>query len=411
MLDSIEEKIEGLYKSHFGKIVASLMYAFKNMPLEHAEDIVQEAFSTAITEWKQQGTPFNPSGWLYRVCKNKALNEARERRRLSKLSEVDDISIAASDFSESVLDDQQLKLLFACAHPDLSPKIQVVITLKYVINLKVEAIAKVLALTIDGVDKLLVRARKKIQSDKILLSVPSDSELRARLPIVHKVIYLVFNEGYKSSWGTEVIREDLCEEALILTKSLLDCDRYDHDTLSLYALMLFHAARFKSRFTTSGALLDLERQDRNLWNRDLIAMGNYYLEKSKSEKLSKFHIEAYIAHLHCTAYSFQDTDWVSISRLYSNLLSDNANPFVELNYAIALYFSGEKGKAFYILEELEKQPYMIKYYLLNATIGRLYAREGKTEAAIPYLKKAVQQTSSPLEKDFINSIIRENTHT
>lgn len=392
------------------------MYAFNNMPLEHAEDIVQEAFSNAITEWKNKGTPFNPSGWLYRVCKNKALNEARERGRLSKLSEADDISIAAADFSESVLDDQQLKMLFACAHPDLSPKIQVVITLKYVINLKVEAIAKVLALTIDGVDKLLVRARKKIQSDKILLSVPSDPELRARLPIVHKVIYLVFNEGYKSSCGAEVIREDLCEEALILTKSLLDCDRYDHDTLSLYALMLFHAARFKSRFATNGALLDLERQDRNLWNRDLIAMGNYYLEKSKSEKLSKFHIEAYIAYLHCKAPRFEATDWVSISRLYSNLLFDNANPFVELNYAIALYFAGEKEKAFYILDELEKQPYMKKYYLLNATIGRLYAREGKTEAAISYLRKAVEQTTSLTDKDFINGIItsaltaRQNYH-
>lgn len=386
-----------------------MMYAFKNMPLEHAEDIVQEAFSNALIEWKKQGTPFNATGWLYRVCKNKGLNEARERARMSILSEVGDISMVATDFSESVLDDQQLKLLFACAHPDLSPKIQVVITLKYVINLKVEAIAKVLALTIDGVDKLLVRARKKIQSDKILLSVPLDSELRDRLPIVHKVIYLIFNEGYKSSCGNELMREDLCEEALILTKSLLDCDRYDHDTLSLYALMLFHAARFKSRFAADGALLDLEQQDRNLWNRDLIAMGNFYLQKSKSERLSKFHIEAYITYLHCTAQSFEATDWMAISRLYSNLLSDNANPFVELNYAIALYFSGENEKAFYILNELEKQPYMSKYYLLNATIGRLYAREGKIDSALSYLSKAVQQTHSTLEKDFINNIIRENT--
>src|SRR6185369_6086398 len=143
-------------------MVASLLYTFKSVELERAEDIVQEAFSTAITDWKEKGIPANTSGWLYTVCKNKALNEIKQRAKQAPLSEMVDIPTVESRFSESLLEDQQLKLLFACAHPDLSPKIQVVITLKYVINLKVDAIAKVLALGIDGVDKILVRARKKI---------------------------------------------------------------------------------------------------------------------------------------------------------------------------------------------------------------------------------------------------------
>ena len=404
-LDLVREKVESVYKTHFGKIVASLLYTFKSMELEHAEDIVQEAFSTAITDWGKKGVPTNASGWLYTVCKNRALNELKQKAKQTVLTEAADIATVESRFSESMLEDQQLKLLFACAHPDLSPKIQVVITLKYVINLKVEVIAKVLAMGIDGVDKILVRARKKIESDKILLEVPSNADLKRRLPIVHKVIYLVFNEGYKSSGGNEIIREELCEEALLLARSLVNGDLCNSESLSLYALMLFHAARLKARFSVNGKLLDLENQDRSLWQTDLITMGKYYLERSESNPISNFHIEACIALTHCTATSFETTDWLLICQLYSKLLNGNANPFIELNYAIALYFSGDKEKAFDILNQLERHPYMKNYFLLNATIGRFYVKESKLDLARHYLDKAVQQTNSALEKEFINMII------
>lgn len=388
-------------------MVASLLYTFRDMALEQAEDIVQEAFSAAIVEWRKSGIPFNYAGWIYTVCKNKGLNELKRKAKISDLSSARDISVLETRFSESILDDQQLKLLFAAAHPDLSPKTQVVITLKYVVNLKVGAIAKVLGIGIDAVDKILIRARKKIESDKILLELPSDGELRSRLHIVHKVIYLVFNEGYKASWGDEIIREELCEEALILTRSLIDCDLHNNETLSLYALMLFHAARFKSRFADNGDLLDLENQDRNRWNEDLLRMGRYYLEQSGSENISSFHIEACIAFTHCSAEKFEDTDWPLICRLYAQLLISNGNPFVELNYAIALYFSGEREKAFAILKTLEQLPYMKNYFLLNATIGRFHVREGNPDLALKYLKRAQHQTDFPLERKFIGAIISE----
>lgn len=408
-MDIVREKVESVYKTHFGKIVASLLYTFKSMELEHAEDIVQEAFSTAITDWNKKGVPTNTTGWLYTVCKNRALNEIKQKAKQAPLKEAVDIATVESRFSESMLEDQQLKLLFACAHPDLSPKIQVVITLKYVINLKVDVIAKVLAMGLDGVDKILVRARKKIESDKILLEVPSNDELKSRLPIVHKVIYLVFNEGYKSSGGNEIIREELCEEALLLARSLVNGDLCTSESLSLYALMLFHAARLKARFSPKGKLLDLENQDRSLWQADLIALGKYYLERSESNPISNFHIEACIAYTHCIAASFETTDWKLICQLYSKLLTGNANPFIELNYAIALYFSGEKRKAFDILSQLEKHPYMKNYFLLNATIGRFHVKENKSDLALHYLEKAIHQTNSALEKEFINTIIDEIT--
>ena len=202
------------------------------------------------------------------------------------------------------MNDHQLKLLFACAHPDLSPKAQVVITLKYIINLKVEAIAKILAMSIDGIDKLLVRSRQKIKEEKILFEEPPATLLKQRTSIVHKILYLVFNEGYKSSWGKELIREELCEDALIMTKILLESGFANKETDALFALMLFNAARLRSRFSASGELLDLEEQDRSLWNHDLILLGWKYLHESRADVVSPYHYEASIAYLHCNAADF-----------------------------------------------------------------------------------------------------------
>src|SRR5579859_4729407 len=284
-MDNVQQEIDQLYKQHFGKMVAALLYFSRDIDPETAEDIVQDSFSSALTDWRQKGIPENTAGWIYKVCRNKALNKikkdkpAREMRQESTHETYQEAAQGSVEtgYSESVVDDQQLRLLFACAHPDLSPKTQVVLTLKYVVNLRVEAIAKILGMTIDGVDKLLVRARQKIKDEKIILEEPHPQALKQRLSIVHKIIYLTFNEGYKSSGGKEILREELCEEALILTKALLDSNLGNKETEALYALMLFNCARFKSRFAASGELLDLENQDRSLWNRDLIMLAYYFL--------------------------------------------------------------------------------------------------------------------------------------
>src|SRR5215831_8820980 len=178
-MNKVQEEIDRLYKSHYGKMVASLLYLSRDIDLETAEDLVQDSFSAALTSWEKDGIPNNTAGWIFTVCRNKALNKIKEGKRFRVLFEEEDfnsdktnLSNAQPGFSESVLKDQQLKMLFACAHPDLSPKVQVVITLKYVINLKVEAIAKILGMSIDGIDNLLVRARQKIRKEKILLDEP-----------------------------------------------------------------------------------------------------------------------------------------------------------------------------------------------------------------------------------------------
>ena len=164
-MDEVLLATDRLYKSHFGKMVSSLLHFSNAIDLQTAEDLVQDSFSTAIISWRKDGLPDNPTGWLFRVCKNRALNKIKESKKFSTLF-MDEATHPKDPVSSKLpLDDQPLILLFACAHPDLSPKVQVVITLKYVINLKVEAIAKILGMTVDGIDKLLVRVRQKIKDE------------------------------------------------------------------------------------------------------------------------------------------------------------------------------------------------------------------------------------------------------
>ena len=404
-MDIVQQVADKLYKNHFGKLVASLLYTFRSMDPESAEDIVQDAFSSALENWRLKGIPENPAGWLFTVCRNKTLNKLKKDKWVEPISETADHQSAETGFNDSVLNDYQLKLLFACAHPDLSPKAQIVITLKYVINLRVDAIAQLLGMTIDGVDKLLLRARQKIKDEKIILEEPHTEALMQRLSIVHKIVYLTFNEGYKSSGGKEIIRKELCEEALILNKSLIDSGIGNKDTLALQALMLFNSARFASRFTQSGELVDLENQDRSLWNGDLLIMARHFLTLSESDIVSTYHLEAAIAHIHCRAATFAKTDWKTIVALYARLLESNPNPFVELNYAIALYYAGSRESAFHILGELRHHSFLNQYTSLYLTLGKLHQMEGNNEQARQFLLVAMSQTRFEKEKEFIQKLI------
>lgn len=403
-MDSAQEELDRLYKLHFGKLVSSLLNFSSSIDPDTAEDLVQDVFSSAIQNWNTS-PPDHPAGWLYKVARNKAINWLRSKKNFDTLPE--EVILLHNDPPppESALEDFNLRLLFACAHPDLSPKVQVIITLKYVVNLRVESISRIFGMTVDGVDKLLLRARQKIRDEKILLAEPSSSEISRRLAIVHKIIYLIFNEGYKTSWGREIIREELCEEALLLNKSLLDKKLGDSDTAALNALMLYNASRFKARFGKDGELLDLESQDRSLWNFELIALGHWWMDQSKAGVLSNYHYEASIAYLHCIAPSFKKTNWKLIAGLYSQLLKLNANPFVEMNYAIALWYKGDKDRAFSLLHELEKHSFMGRYYLLNASLGKFYMESGNFSVARSYFEKTIQQATFEKEKEYIRKMM------
>jgi RNA polymerase sigma-70 factor (ECF subfamily) len=190
-----------------------------------------------------------------------------------------------------------------------------------------------------------------------------------------------------------------------MCKALLDHHLHNGETAALYALMLFNAARLKARFGASGELLELEEQDRSLWNRSLIMLASDVLIQAAEAAVSTYHYEASIAWLHCTAKDFKSTDWRSISNLYRLLLQMNANPFVELNYAIALYYAGDKQQSFELLNDLRQHTFLSQYFLLNASLGKLYFLEGNYIAAKDFYKLALGQTNCQPEKAFIEKKI------
>jgi RNA polymerase sigma-70 factor (ECF subfamily) len=466
---AVEQTVERLYRSHYGKMVANILNRYPDLGLETAEDLVQDSFAVALTEWAQEGIPCNPPGWIYVVIRNRAINRLKADKKMWVVPGAGQVgfdgvgigfsmgeatrSMEERTLQEQAVDDEQLRLLFACAHPDLSPKVQVVITLKYVVNLKVEAIARTLGMTVDGIDKLLLRARKKIREEKIFLVEPNAAGLVHRLPIVHKIIYLIYNEGYKPALGEAILHEELCGEALILNKALLDNGLGDKATAALHALMLFNAARFGARFGSKGELLDLEDQNREVWSKPLIMMGCDFLRRAggldvggiegegrapggagafkgggvhglgrgiphngairggaagaepgagaDTDGVTTYHYEAAIAWVHCTAKSWLLTEWRLISRLYERLLEWGPNPFVQLSYAIALFYAGERTTALAILHQLLQMPVMNQYYLLNATLGKLYLLEGHPDRSREFFTRALGQTALVSEREFI----------
>jgi len=400
-----QQAVDKLYKSHFGKMVTAMLQFSRDLDLATAEDLVQDAFYSALSTWKVTGIPDNPAGWVYRASRNNALNLLRRNKSFKSPFEGDHATTEGAQPNEDLFDDQKTYLLFACAHPRLSSKMQVVITLKYVANLRGESLAKALGMTVDGIDKILSRAKCLIRMENIFLKEVPPQQLKTRLPIVHKIIYLIFNEGYRAGSGKEIVREDLCEESLIMTKSLLDNHICNADTAALYSLLLFNAARMGARLTSSGELLDLTEQDRTLWDSDLIALGHYYFSQSQIPgEISSYHYEAAIAYLHTHAKNFADTDWATITQLYTKLLHGKPNPFVSLNYAIALYYDGQKHSAFAVLEGLRKT-FLEQYYLLHAALGKLYLMEGEYDKSDFYLNKALSLTSFKAEKDFVRKML------
>jgi RNA polymerase sigma factor (sigma-70 family) len=372
--------------------------------LKLAEDLVQDAFYTALSSWKQSGIPHNPAGWMYTVCRNNAINLLKRNQSFKNPFEEYPASTGEPEPEDILFDDRKMQLLFACSHPRLSAKMQVVITLKYVANLKTVSIANALGISTDGIDKILARAKSRIRMENIFLKPPTTQQLKTRLPIVHKILYLIFNEGYKAGSGKEIIRPALCEESLIMTKSLLDYHVCDPDTAALYALLLFNAARLNARITAGGELPDLEEQDRSLWSQDLIALGSYYFNQSRCEQVSAYQYEAGIAYLHCHAKRFEETDWKSITQLYKQLLENNPNPFIQLNYAIALYYDSQKQRAFDLLHELQ-ETFLDQSYLLHAALGKLYWQEGNHTGSELHLTRALSLTNFQLEKDYINKML------
>ncbi len=411
--ENINQLVDHLFRHESGKMISVLTRLLGLQNLEVAQDIVQDTLLQAMSTWSFKKVPENPSAWLYRVAKNKAIDFLRREKKFREISpqysyllqsEYTLSSTVNNFFLENEIEDTQLRMMFACCHPAIAEESQIALTLKTLCGLSVSEIAKAFLTTDETIAKRIYRAKEKIRSENIELEVPQSNELSLRTDAVLKSLYLLFNEGYNSSNPDKLIREDLCEEAIRLCFLITQHSWTAYPrSKALLALMCFQASRLDARLDDKNNIILLKHQDRSKWNRALMSKGFELMEESTEPfEVSSYHLEAAIAAQHATARSFEQTDWKSIYHLYEMLYQLQPNPVVAMNKAIASAYAINRQNA---LTEMQKIKGLEHHHLYYATIGEIYFDlENKSEAK-RYFQKASELTSSVYEKQLLYSKI------
>lgn len=391
-------------------MLSVLVRLFGLNQVEVAEDIVQETLIAALENWKLKGMPDNPRAWLYRVAKNRTLDLLRRERNFRD-NIAPNISIALQQeadgrrwlddfFLENEIEDAQLRMMFACCHDAVPPASQLVLILRTLCGLSAGEIAAALLVPEETIAKRLYRAKEKIRAENLVLEVPSGDDLVRRLDAVLQAVYLLFNEGYKSVSDNQVIRRDLCAEALRLGDLLTRHPVSDlPKTHALQSLMCFNASRFDARMDEKGGIILLENQDRSKWNHTFIGIGYQHLTRSSSgNKISEYHIEAAIASYHASAPTFGQTNWQAIFYCYNLLMQFNPSPFVAFNRAIALGYAEGPQKGIDALTQIEG---LEKSHLYHTALGDFYQKTGNDSAAQTAYKKALSLVTLAAEREII----------
>lgn len=403
MSQQVTTLVDHFFREEYGKVVSYLTAKFGAQYLELAEDSVQETLYKAVKNWSHTGIPKNPSGWMATVASNKMMDQLR---RASRLEREDAIIHKASNDVEVNIDsikDDVVKMIFACCHPSLSVEYQIILILKILGGLSIKEIARALIKKEETIAKSYTRAKKKFQQEKIILELPGQVEINNRLKTVLHIIYLLFNEGYKTTTGNELIKKELCNEAIRLNKILLGNEGCNTSfSNALLALMYFHSARFGSRVDASGKLLTLEYQDRSNWDKSNIAEGLMYLRlATKGSFLNEYYIQATISGLHCEAEKYEDTKWSEILELYDMLVRLNPSPIIKLNRIVALSKARSAEEALMELSELESNKSILDHYLFHAIKGDCLLSVGKINQGKKTTEKAASLTNNSLEKAYL----------
>jgi RNA polymerase sigma-70 factor (ECF subfamily) len=401
--------VEHFFRHEAGRLVAVLTRVFGWRNFDLVEDMVQATLLDALQAWRVQ-VPENPSGWVHWVARNKVLDALRRakigERAMQHWSSARPPHAEHLDalFLDTEIEDSQLRMIFACCHPHLARENQLALTLKALCGFGNAEIARALLVSEETIKKRLQRATRDLVDHQIALEPPPSGELAGRLETVHRVLYLLFNEGYSASDGESAIRVDLCEEAARLCHLLCSHARFSTPpTHALLALMLFHAARLDARLDHRGSVLLMEEQDRDRWDQRLIQRAQEYLaESAQGTVISAYHLEAAIACHHCTACSYAETDWRAILRLYDALLAVQRSPVYLLNRAIVVAQINGPDAGIRALEELAADPALRRYHLFDATLGDFYRRAGDPHRARYYLQSAREKTMSPFDREIID---------
>jgi len=398
-------------------MVAVLTRIFGTHNITHAEDVVQETLLAAYELWKIKGIPDNPEGWLFMVAKNKAINLIKKQRNTILFGDDTTKDLLKSGYTiettfnklaeEDLIKDDQLRMMFACCHPDISEENQITLILKILCGFSTAEVAKAFLTSEDTISKRLYRTKEFFRDNKIPLIIPSVDEIKNRTEVVLNSIYLLFNEGYNSTHSEDLIRKDLIEEAITLCKLLTENKHTQlPEVFALMALMYFHSSRSDSRLTTDGEIILLSNQDRSTWNKALIAQGNEYMNvAAHGTVVSTYHLEAAIAYEHCSAASFEETNWKKILEYYNWLCKIAPSPITEINKLVAVMQVHGAAAALKELESLKDKNKLESYYLYYSLLGEIYLQLNNSVKAKEYFEAAIKLTQSETERKMLHAKI------
>ena len=400
---ALRAQIEAIYRAESRRVLATLIRLLGDF--ERAEEALQDAFTAALAQWPQDGVPEHPRAWLVSTGRFKAIDRLRRGRRhdalLGELPEPVSPADGVESQADGAVEDDRLRLIFTCCHPALDSDAQVALTLREVCGLATEEVASAFLVKPATLAQRIVRAKRKIRDAGIPYEVPGRLELAERLDAVLRVIYLVYNEGYSASSGSDLLRVDLSAEAIRLGRLLLEL-LPDPEVMGLLALMLLQESRRDARTDASGDLVLLHEQDRSMWHAALIEEGRQLVERAlASRRFGIYAVQAAIAATHATAATAEATDWSQIVALYDMLLRLQPSPVIELNRAVAIAMRDGPQAGLGLVDELLQRGELADYHLAHAARADFCRRLGRLDAARTAYQRALALTRQAPERRFL----------